>query len=186
VVDEREAELISLALLGSEDAFEELIRPHLAVAYRVAYRILQPPDDAEDRVWEAAVRAWRRLANLKPGRCFRPWFLGIVTRRCLEGIRNPWRSVIRLPDLGGLIDRLRPDDGRSIEADWLVGDELRRALAHLTPMQRAAIVLRYCEDRPIDEVAEVLGRKVNTVKSDIRRGLAQLRTVLRGSEVMPT
>jgi RNA polymerase sigma-70 factor, ECF subfamily len=179
VVDGREAELIRRALLGSEDAFEELIRPHLAVAYRVAYRILQPPADAEDRVWEAAVRAWRRLANLKPGRCFRPWFLGIVTRRCLEGIRSPWRSVVRLPDLGDLIDRLRPDDGRSIEADWLVGDELRRALAHLTPMQRAAIVLHYCEDWPIEEVAEVLGRKVNTVKSDIRRGLARLRGVLR-------
>src|SRR5712691_5712093 len=123
MVDEREAELIRMALLGSEDAFDELLRPHLAVAYRVAYRILQPPGDAEDRVWEAAVRAWRRLANLKPGRCFRPWFLGIVTRRCHEGIRDRWRSVVRLADLGELLERYRPDDGRSIEADWLVGDE---------------------------------------------------------------
>jgi RNA polymerase sigma-70 factor (ECF subfamily) len=173
VVDE--AELISAALQGSEDAFEKLIRPHLAVAYRVAYRILQPPGDAEDRVWEAAVRAWRRLANLKPGRCFRPWFLGIVTRRCLEEFRL--RS--RLADLRERLERYRPAGGRSIEADWLVGDELRRALAALTPTQRAAIVLHYCEDWPIEKVAYALKRPVNTVKSDIRRGLARLRGTLR-------
>jgi RNA polymerase sigma-70 factor (ECF subfamily) len=175
VVDEREAELIRLALLGSEDAFAELLRPHLAVAYRVAYRILQKPGDAEDRVEEAAMRAWRRLANLQPGRCFRPWFLGIVTRRGKEGIRDR----LRLADLRERLERYRPHGGRSIEADWLVGDELRRALAVLAPTQRAAIVLRYYEDLTIEEVARALERNVNTVKSDIRRGLARLRSALR-------
>jgi DNA-directed RNA polymerase specialized sigma24 family protein len=58
-------------------------------------------------------------------------------------------------------------------------DELFRALARLAPRTRAVLVLRYWEDLPEVETAEILGCSVGTVKSLGSRGLAQLRSVLR-------
>ncbi len=57
-------------------------------------------------------------------------------------------------------------------------DETWPLIADLPPAQRAVIVLRFYQDLPLTEIAEILGRRQSTVRSDLRRGLARLRTVL--------
>lgn len=71
------------------------------------------------------------------------------------------------------------DPYRTVD-EW---DALRRALLSLGPRQRAAVVLRYYDDLPVDEVAEVLGCTAGTVKSQSARGLATLRAAMTETDV---
>jgi RNA polymerase sigma-70 factor (ECF subfamily) len=168
-VDE-ERELVRRVRAGDEDAYAELLRPLLGVATKLAYGLLQDYWAAEDSVMEAAMKAWERFGNLERGRPFRPWFLGIVANRCREALRGRWWSVLRVPEPGY--------PAREQEDEWLAGADLRRALAELPHGQRAAIVLHFYLDLPLEEVAATLGLGIAGVKARINRGLRRLRLAL--------
>lgn len=165
----QEMEWLRLARMGDTSAYANLLAPVLAEAARLAYGLLQDRSTAEDSVQEAAILAWQRLANVEPGRSFRPWFLGIVANRCREALRSRWRSVTRLPDDAGVW---------TDEGDWLEGAALRQALAELPHGHREAIVLHFFLDLPLEEVSAVLGLGIAGVKARINRGLRRLRASL--------
>jgi RNA polymerase sigma-70 factor (ECF subfamily) len=169
VVDE-ERDLVRRVRTGDVDAYADLLRPLLGAASKLAYGLLQDRWAAEDCVQEAATRAWLRFGNLESDRSFRPWFLGIVANRCREALRSRWWSVLRLPDPGYR--------ARGQEDEWLAGVDLRRALAELPHGQRAAIVLHFYLDLPLEEVAATLGLGIAGVKARINRGLRRLRMAL--------
>jgi RNA polymerase sigma-70 factor (ECF subfamily) len=152
------------------DAYADLLQPLLGAATKLAYGLLQDRWAAEDSVQEAAMRAWRRLGNLESGRSFRPWFLGIVANRCREALRGRWWSVLRVPEPAYR--------AREQEDEWLAGADLRRALAELPYGQRAAIVLHFYLDLPLEEVAATLDLGIAGVKARINRGLRRLRLAL--------
>src|SRR6202165_6205820 len=92
--------LIQAAKHGDEEAFEVLLKPLLEPGYRLAGGMLQDHQAAQDAVQEAAVRAWRKLRQLRDGSDMRPWFLGIVANECRSVRRSRWWSVMKglLPD----------------------------------------------------------------------------------------
>lgn len=161
-------DLIRRAKGGDRLAFDELVGPLVSQAFRLAYGMLHDRTSSEDAVQEAAVRAWRRLSNLRPGSPIRPWFLAIVANQCRTTLRSRWWAVIRLeqietPGPSGFEDRIAR------------GADLRAALRKLATEQREVLVLRYYLDLPIEEVASITGVPVGTVKSRINRGLAAMR-----------
>ena len=179
MVDEQEVDLIRRVLLGDTGAYDGLLTPLLPIAVRLAYSQLRDRDRADDCVQEAAIRGWRRLENLTPGRPFRPWFLGIVVRQCQEDRRQAarhsrWQTVVRQLAPGHWL--------RSSDDDWLErslqGAELRRAFASLPRDQQVAVYLHLVEDLPQEEVAEALGISVSNVKSKIHRAKPRLRAAL--------
>lgn len=151
-------------------AYEDLLRPNLLPAARLARVLLGGPAEAEDAVQEAAIKAWRKLGNLRSGKPFTPWFMGIVVRQVRNLQRAPWWSVIRLPSLSSsLLDA---------ESDWLEGEELRRAVRRLPPAQAEAVVMHFYLDMRIEDVAAALGLSVAAIKSRINRALHQLRAAV--------
>jgi RNA polymerase sigma-70 factor (ECF subfamily) len=162
-----EQELIRRARSGDKLAYEELLRPSLPPAARLARALLGGPGEAEDAVQEAAIRAWRKLGNLRAEAKFQPWFLGIVVRQVRSTQRNPWWSVIRLPELSS------PD--HAVHDKALQGEDLRRAIAKLPTSQREAVLMHFYLDQRIQDVATSLGLSQAAVKSRINRALRQLR-----------
>lgn len=155
----------------SKGEFEELLRPHLGVAARLAFGLLQDREEAEDAVQEAALKAWRRFETFRGGP-FRPWFLGIVANQCRTVRRGRWWNVIRLAQP----EAVRPGP------DLLTGADLRRALLQLRPGQREALLMHFYLDLPLDEIATALGLTPAGVKSRINRGLRRLRPLLASEE----
>lgn len=151
--------------------FEELLRPHLAVAARLAFGLLQDRAEAEDAVQEAALKAWRRFETFRGGP-FRPWFLGIVANQCRTVRRGRWWHVIRLAQP----EATRPGPDLMTRAD------LRRALLELRPRQREALLMHFYLDLPLGEIATALGLTTAGVKSRINRGLRRLRPLLASEE----
>jgi RNA polymerase sigma-70 factor (ECF subfamily) len=137
--------------------------------------MLQNRAEAEDVVQEAAVKAWRRLGNLRAGADFGPWFLGIVANQSRTVRRTSWWAVLEL--------RNATASGRPGLDDTAVrGADLRSALSALPPDQRAAVLLHFYLDLPLDAVAETLGISVAGVKSRINRGLKRMRPDLQSYE----
>jgi RNA polymerase sigma-70 factor (ECF subfamily) len=167
--------LIASAKAGDPDAYERLLEPALRPATRLAFAMLQDRTEAEDAFQESALRAWRRLQNLRPGSPFQPWFLGIVANQCRDTRRSRWWRMVRLPDP----IQAQPFD----DASWFEGEDLRRALMGLPYDQRVAILLHFHLDMPITDVAIALDISVAGVKTRINRALKKLRPAMGVAEV---
>ena len=147
-----------------ELSFDTLIGPHLEAGYRTALAILQNPDEAHDAVQDSALKAWRKLHQLREGNPARPWFLAIVANQCRSERRKHWWSVIRMPEVERVDDKVQTD---SIDID--------RELAKLAPDDRLALFLYFYLDLPLEEVGAVLGVSPGGAKTRVYRAAKKLR-----------
>jgi RNA polymerase sigma-70 factor (ECF subfamily) len=175
-VEAEEQTLIARSKVGDPDAFESLLGAAIRPATRLAFAMLNDRQEAEDAFQESALRAWRRLHNLRDGSRFQPWFLGIIANQCRELRRDRWWRLIRIPDATALQTAGETDA-------WLEGEDLRRAVSRLPYDQRVAVLLHFHLDMPLRDVAGALGISVAGVKTRINRALKRLRPALGVSEV---
>jgi RNA polymerase sigma-70 factor (ECF subfamily) len=159
-------------------SWEEVVAQHSARVYRLAYRLTGNPHDAEDLTQEVFVRVFRSLSSYTPG-TFEGWLHRITTNLFLDQARR--KSKIRFDSLSEdaetrLPSRTAgPDDALF---DTLFDDDVEAALAELPPDFRAAVVLCDVEGLSYEEIADVLGLKLGTVRSRIHRGRSMLRAAL--------
>lgn len=173
--DRAEQALIARAKSGDQVAYERLLEPAIRPATRLAFALLHDRSEAEDAFQESALRAWKRLQNLRDGSPFQPWFIGIVANQCKEIRRGKWWHLVRLPDAIAT----QPVD----EATWLEGEDLRRAVMRLPHDQRVAVLMHFHLDMALSDVALALGITVAGVKRRINRALKRLRPAMALSEV---
>jgi RNA polymerase sigma-70 factor (ECF subfamily) len=149
----------------TDSHFDAVIGPHLDAGYRTALAILRDPDAAHDAVQEAALKAWRKLNQLREGRASaRPWFLAIVANQCRSERRRHWWSVIRVADVAAT--------DTDVETDSI---DINRELAKLPREDRLALFLYFYLDLPMEEVGEVLGLSVAGAKTRVYRAAKKLR-----------
>ena len=171
-----EGELVLRAQRGDERAFEELVRAHQEVAFRVAYLIAGTVGEAEDAVQDGLVKAWRALGRFRAGAPLRPWLLRIVANEA----RNRRRSAGRRAALVLRAERegVSGDAAPSPEAALLAGEERERLLAALEQLPddaRLVVACRYLLGLSEAETAAALDVRPGTVKSRTARALDRLR-----------
>lgn len=160
-----------------ERAFPDLVRALQDGVYSGALQFTRNAHDAEDVTQDTFVRAYRALESYDPRRIgdlnLRPWIWTIALNLC----RNRARSAARRPEANLTVDRADTGPGPEAQAiaDAEVGD-WRQRLNALTGPQRAAVVLHHVVGLPYAEIAQSTGRTESTIRSDVRRGLARLRT----------
>jgi RNA polymerase sigma-70 factor, ECF subfamily len=181
------------ALADDLDAsFEALVLAHQDRIYSIALRMLGDARDAEEAAQDAFVRAYRALAGYDAGRIrdlrLRPWLATIVLNLCRSRLARrgrSGRSVLSI-DLG-LPGELEPrtDDAvgpaamtsaRAAARDWA------DLLLTLPPSYRSAVVLRHVDGLSYPELAIALDRPEGTVKAQVHRGLAMLRTAFETAQ----
>ena len=153
--------------------FEEFVTQRLPALYRYAMVLTGNRHDAEDLVQEALVRtglAWRTVQRKDaPERYVRTAMVRIMTNR--------WRRPRREYPMADVPDRPAEDPGAGRISDSAVLDS---AIRSLPPRMRAVLVLRYVDQLSEAEIADMLGCRPGTVKSQASRGLAKLRMMLAG------
>lgn len=158
--------------------WEQVVTDHSARVYRLAYRLTGNKHDAEDLTQEVFVRVFRSLDRYRPG-TFEGWLHRITTNLFLDQVRRKQR--IRFDALAeDFSDRMPgsdPGPERAFEQANLDLD-IQAALDELSPQFRAAVVLCDIEGLSYEEIADVLGVKLGTVRSRIHRGRAMLRESL--------
>jgi RNA polymerase sigma-70 factor (ECF subfamily) len=148
------------------DAFSRLLVSSQDRAFRLAAVILGNPDEAEDPVADAALRAWQHVVRLRDPRTFDAWFCRIVVNVCRDRLRGRKPIVYLTQDPPGLFDAFEESDERAA---------LMGALAKLTPQHRAVVALHYLEGLTTDEIAARIGVPAGTVKSRLHYGVAAMR-----------
>ncbi|WP_179519680.1 RNA polymerase sigma factor SigE [Nocardioides perillae] len=162
--------------------WDEIVDRHTDRVYRLAYRLTGNRHDAEDLTQEVFVRVFRSLSTYSPG-TFEGWLHRITTNLFLDQARR--RQRIRFDALSderaARLASSAPHPGEAYAARTF-DDDVEAALATLTPDFRAAVVLCDVEGLTYEEIAEILGVKLGTVRSRIHRGRAQLRRALAHRE----
>ena len=151
-----------------------LVMARLGDAYRLARAILLDDGEAEDAVQEASLSAWRRQQSLRDLAKFDAWFDRILVNQCRDQLRKRRRAVqLASPSVGFEVTATPPDTGTDAELD--------RALAALDVDHRIVVVMRYWQDRTVDDIAARLGIPAGTVKSRLHNAMKSLRTSLEAS-----
>ena len=159
-------------------SWEQIVTDHSARVYRLAYRLTGNQHEAEDLTQDVFVRVFRSLDGYTPDN-FEGWLHRITTNLFLDMVRR--RARIRMEALPEDSDRI-PGQGPEPEqvfSDTHLDPALQAALDELPPEFRAAVVLCDVEGLSYEEIADVLGVKLGTVRSRIHRGRAMLRTALQ-------
>jgi RNA polymerase sigma-70 factor (ECF subfamily) len=163
---------VELAADGDEVAFARLVATHHADMARVAYVIVGDAALAQDAVQSAWVIAWGKLRSVRDPRRVRPWLLAIAVNEARQIVRRQRRvSVVEIdPHLQGA-----PRTDPAVGIDRL---DLARALAHLSPDDRALLALRYVAGVDAAELGALTGRSASGTRARLSRLTARLRQEL--------
>lgn len=168
---------------GDPRAFEELYREHAEMVYNLALRLSGDPDRAADLSQEVFLRIHRHLGKFRGRSTLRTWIYRVTVNHCRSRLRRrrlPTRSLAAEGELvTGLADPARGPEERAMAEDQ--GRLVTAALAELPGAFREVVVLRDLEGLAYEEIAEVLGLRIGTVRSRIARGRYRLREILRGT-----
>ena len=167
VVDPAFERIMDRCREGDREAFDQVVVRFGLQILRTARLIVRDEQLAEDVVQETFVRAWRNLRSLRdedPGR----WLMRIATNESISA----WRRRHRFDALAQRFGRLREEPAAPSTESRL---DLARALARLSPEQRAVIVLHYYQDLSVEDTARTLGQPPDTVKSRLKLALRRLR-----------
>lgn len=164
-----------------EVAYEELVRRYMKPIFNFARQYSKTSEDAEDITQDTFLKVWKYIGRYGKGRAFKPWLYTIARNTALDLIKK--KKAIVFTELDDDLSEMRFADTiedtaplqYEIFENALLAGRLAETMAVLHPEHRAILVMHYREKMTFDEIALVVGKPMNTVKSWHRRALLKLR-----------
>jgi RNA polymerase sigma-70 factor, ECF subfamily len=173
-----EAPLLARLRAGDGRAFEELVIGYQHRVFGVALRMLGNRAEAEEIAQETFLRAHRALGEFRGEARLGTWLYGIASRLCLNRLASGPRRHERSDDLAlAQAPAADTDAAGALERGELEA-ALHEAVAALPEDRRIVVVLRDLEGLSYDEIAEVLGLPLNTVRTRLHRARLDLKAKL--------
>jgi RNA polymerase sigma-70 factor (ECF subfamily) len=176
-----ETTLVESVKSGNHSAYSELVKRHSTLAFRVAYRITQNKQDAEDAMQDSLFRAFFRIDSFDGRSAFATWLTRIAINTSLMVLRKRRKHASTSLDDDEEVDLQITDPAPSpelllvrLERNAAVRDAVRR----LSPSLRGSIEARYWKEVSIHDTAALNGVTVAAAKSRQLRGRRELRTML--------
>jgi RNA polymerase sigma-70 factor (ECF subfamily) len=166
MTDARRRALVLRAQSGDREAFDALLEELAPALLRYVTRVTGDPALAQDVVQETLIAVVRKIRWLQDASLFRPWAYRIASREAFRALRKRRIPVTLEEDVPA--EACEPPD------PWQ-RERILASVGRLAPASRAVITLHYLEELTLSEVAAVLDLGINTVKSRLAYGLAQLR-----------
>ena len=179
-----DADLVARALGGSQRACRELVCRYQRSVFNLIVRMIRDRALAEDLTQETFLKAFSRLRSYKPEYKFSNWLLKIAHNTVIDHVRV--RRVATVSFEAAEVQAAAPAAIEGTAANPLerleraeLARHLEAALAGLRPEYRQAIVLRYHEELGHEDISQIMGVPVGTVKSHLHRARAELAVLLR-------
>ncbi|MGH9650567.1 MAG: RNA polymerase sigma factor, partial [Terriglobales bacterium] len=180
-MEESDAAIVAQVRRGDREAFRELVERHSRALFRLGHRMTGNTQDAEEVVQETFLRAFRRLDGFESRSSFKTWLFRIATNCSLDVISrrrraeevplyDPEREPV--PELP--LASQTPDPERAALSEE-VGRRLAIAMRQLSPVERAAFVLRHFEGMSLEEIGNLLGLKRDNAKNSVFRAVRKIR-----------
>jgi RNA polymerase sigma-70 factor (ECF subfamily) len=181
-------ELVARSRGGDVDSFNQLVVRWERPIYALAYRIIGREEDARDVTQETFLRAFRALGGFKGQAKFSSWLYRITLNLCRDWIRRERRAPVSQAPEGVDLIELAGEAEPSETIEQLVsrrelGRAVAKAMALLPEEQRTAIILKEYHGLTFQEIADLLGCPLSTVKTRLYQGLTVLRRELNQAGV---
>ena len=177
------AGLVARARAGDEIAFERIMLATEQRVVSIAWRMLGNRDDARDAAQDVYLRVFKYLARFRTGEDFRGWLYRITINVCHDFARKKgaigfgqFDQIDFVQERAALETGRRGADPESLALQEQQLALIRSALQSLPPKERAALVLRDLEGFSTEEVAQALGSRAVTVRSQVSSARAKIKT----------
>lgn len=174
-----DARLLEKCRRGDGLAWEALVRTYQSSVIAVTRHYLRDPEESRDVAQDVFVRLYQNLDSFSGGETFKPWLLRMARNASIDRLR---RIKARPPawdvpvDVAGLTSRDDPEESAGLASRE---DLLRRAVARLGEQHREVVLLKEIQGLSMEEVAELLGLPLGTVKSRSSRARIELAQIIR-------
>ena len=156
---------------GDQDAFAQLVREYQSMVFSIGYHFFSDRDRAAEIAQEVFLKLFRSLGDIHNSDHLTHWLRQVTSRRCIDDVR---KSRFRLVSLEAAHEVAAAER----HVDPLLMRRMNEHLATLPEAQRMLVILRYQEDLGPNDISEIVGMPVNTVKSQLHRALRALRRKL--------
>ena len=183
-IEENDSELIARYIeSGDEQALQLLVSRHLRSVYNFAYSMVGSKGEADDVTQEAFVKIWKNLKKFNGDKSFRTWAFSITRNTAIDYLRK--RKAIPFSHFddengGQFAEAIKDEEAIADELFDLAYQEkeVAKAIDELPKIYREIISLKLSEDITFEEMSEIMGESVNTIKSRHRRGVLLLKKSL--------
>jgi RNA polymerase sigma-70 factor (ECF subfamily) len=184
-----DAELVASALRGSQEACRELVTRFERPVYTLLLRMVQNPATAEDLAQETFVKAFRRLDSYDPQWKLSSWLFKIAHNTAIDHLRRGVPETVPLEgggeEEGGSFAAVLADEGTESPLAAAERQDLARALeraiARLRPEYRQAVLMFYVQGASYQEICDVSGQPLGTVKTNLHRARKELAVLMTGA-----
>jgi RNA polymerase sigma-70 factor (ECF subfamily) len=179
-----DAQLVTRALDGSQDAYRELVERHGRAVLSLVARMVREGGVAEELAQDAFVKAFSALRSFDPSYKFSNWILRIAHNTAIDYLRRSRPDMVSFDAeapghglAGALVDeKERSPLDRAVQRG--LREDLEAALGQLRPEYRRLVIMRYLDDLSYEEIAEIIDLPLGTVKSHLHRARAALAVVM--------
>lgn len=178
--------LLARCALRDQAALESLYQKTAAYLNAVAYRIVGSTDLSNDVLQESFVQIWNNATRYTPAQGNpTTWMTSIVRYRAIDKLRHEGRHQNRPhhdEEANILLSTPSEDTEEEIYSRFRLNEELKKCLDAMNDKFKRSIELAYLQGYSREELAETLGTNINTVKSWLKRGGAQLKICMEGKD----
>jgi RNA polymerase sigma-70 factor (ECF subfamily) len=168
-----EQELIARSVAHDADAYGQLVDRYKRAIYRHCFALLRDEDAAEDVAQDTFIAAYYKLTSFDQSRKFSTWLFKISTNKCLDTLKARKRFVDNEKAVFEAVAPKSYDAHRAAQ-----DDEVAQAVARLKPTYRVVVTLYYFEGKSYDEIAELMGKPLGSIKAWMNRAKKSLRKEL--------
>src|SRR5215467_12297511 len=170
-----DAELVERYLAGDMSAFDELMIRYERQIYRVCYRFVENREDAMDLAQEVFIKAFEHLPSFRRESSLKTWLYRIAMNHCINHVKKNAREFVEVTEFTGSV---RPSIQSELEQTEQ-REQFRRLVKYLPPKQKAILEMRINQELSYEEIANMSGRSVSTIKASVFFALEKLRKLIK-------
>jgi RNA polymerase sigma-70 factor (ECF subfamily) len=183
-------QLVRSVLAGDDRAFDQLVLIHKRFVFNLCYRLLGDYDDADDCAQEVFIKVFRSLESFRFESSFKTWLYRVAANTCKNRLRSlEYRLGLKRVRLDMTEDENQkaPEIANHTQSPSTafkrkeIGRLIQEAIGKLPTDQRLVVVLRDMEGRSYEEIIEITGLRLGTLKSKLSRARLKLRESLKGA-----
>ena len=173
---QEDSNLVGRCLAGEEGAYGLLLKKYKRPVFSLVYRMVRQREEAEELASEAFFKAFRALASYDPEQPFSSWIFKIASNLSIDWLRKRKLETSSLDEEDSVWEV--PDERPTAEEALEHRQTMRvveEAIGKLAPDYRAVVLLRHQEERSYEEIADILGLPLGTVKIRLFRAREELK-----------
>jgi len=178
-------DLVEQIKKGDDKAFQQLMERYIKYIFNFIRQYVRVQEDVEDVTQDTFFKIWKYIKRFKKGMKFKPWLFTIARNTALDYIKKkkaiPFKDLVNSDDENVSFEETIVDNEPlppEIFAQAELADEFREVLSVLHPDHQAVLLMHYQQEMTFEEIAEIMDKPMNTVKSWHRRSLSKVKDKL--------